>query len=246
MATPQHVTQFLESMPPRYARRHDEFTARRHAKIAMDRGDRLAHVGWFASSEGPALCVAAPDRPGLLATISAALFLADFDVIAAEAYTRRVAGSADEALDLFWVRHGRGEAPGPLEPTEVHRIGGILVELLGKGSSVGLPRAAATAAAGPSPSTSLRFVEDASGRFVTLEMETGDRSGLLLAVCQALFAERVQIVGSRIGTSGRRVHHRFDLVEFDNSLIAGSRRRAIQVAVLKAIDDASQTAAAPA
>ena len=43
----------------------------------------------------------ADDRPGLLATISAALVLCGLDVIEAEAYTRRVEGEHDEAIDVF-------------------------------------------------------------------------------------------------------------------------------------------------
>jgi [protein-PII] uridylyltransferase len=82
----------------------------------------------------------------------------------------------------------------------------------------------------------VRFIENADGNFSTLEVETGDRSGLLLALSQALYNQRVQIVGSQVKTTGQRVFDRFHIVELDNSPISAARRLEIQVAVLSAVD----------
>ncbi|MGC4091877.1 MAG: hypothetical protein QM756_29135 [Polyangiaceae bacterium] len=82
----------------------------------------------------------------------------------------------------------------------------------------------------------VRFIENADGNFSTLEVETGDRSGLLLALSQALFQQRVQIIGSQVKTVKGRVYDRFHIVEFDGSAIGAARRLEIQVAVLSAVD----------
>jgi UTP:GlnB (protein PII) uridylyltransferase len=82
----------------------------------------------------------------------------------------------------------------------------------------------------------VRFIESQDGVFSTLEVETGDRSGLLLALAQALFQQRVQIVGSQVKTTGTRVFDRFHIVEFDGSPISSARRLDIQVAVISAVD----------
>ena len=101
-------------------------------------------------------------------------------------------------------------------------------------------RAGATPAA---KETVVRFIEGEDGTFATLEVETFDRSGLLLALSQALFAQRVQIVGSQVKTRGGRVFDRFHIVEFDNKPISPARRLDIQVAVLTAIDPVPEDAA---
>ena len=88
----------------------------------------------------------------------------------------------------------------------------------------------------------VRFIEGEDGTFATLEVETFDRSGLLLSLSQALFSQRVQIVGSQVKTRGGRVFDRFHIVEFDNKPISPARRLEIQVAILSAIDPVPEDA----
>src|SRR5690349_5258276 len=97
---------FSSSLPASYRKNFDESAMAAHASLLEARGSERVGIGTFPSSRvGTALCVVADDRPGLLATISAALVLSRLDVIEAEAYTRRRTGKPDEALDVFWVRH---------------------------------------------------------------------------------------------------------------------------------------------
>ncbi|HEX6764382.1 MAG TPA: hypothetical protein VF103_02870, partial [Polyangiaceae bacterium] len=97
---------FQASMPESYQRQFDAAQAAAHAHLSGSRAHSGVRVGTFPSQrQGTALCVVADDRPGLLATISAALVLQELDVIEAEAYTRRELGRPDEAVDVFWVRH---------------------------------------------------------------------------------------------------------------------------------------------
>jgi [protein-PII] uridylyltransferase len=230
--------EFASSLPESYRKNFDGRAMAAHFAIAEARGDELVSVGSFPSSRpGTALCVVAEDRPGLLATISASLVLARLDVIEAEAYTRRRPDFIDEAVDIFWVRHDppdlRKESIGPEHVAQLKStLIGLLAGKLDR-SRIGEPRPTPTPSA---VETVVRFIEGSDGSFATLEVETGDRSGLLLALSQALFNQRVQIVASQVKTTGTRVFDRFSIVEFDGSPIGAARRLEIQVAVLSAID----------
>jgi [protein-PII] uridylyltransferase len=225
-------------MPESYRRNFDARAMAAHFAIAEARGEELVSVGSFPSSRsGTALCVVAEDRPGLLATISASFVLSRLDVIEAEAYTRRRAGTAEEAIDIFWVRRDPPELRDqPVGPEHIAQLKSTLAGLLeGKLDRAHVGEARPT----PTPSaveTVVRFIEGSDGSFATLEVETGDRSGLLLALSQALFNQRVQIIASQVKTTGTRVYDRFSIVEFDGSPISATRRLEIQVAVLSAVD----------
>ncbi len=231
---------FSASLPESYRRNFAPTAVAQHANLARDREGARPEIGIFTSDRpGTALCVVADDRPGLLATISAALVLCDLDVIEAEAYTRRVGGPHNEAVDVFWVRYRDAERRNkPVEQATIDRLREVLADLIeGKLSTPppsmpGVPQA-------PTPSsaeTVVRFIEGEDGSFTTLEVETGDRSGLLLSLSQALFKQRVQIVSSQVKTVDNRVYDRFSIVEFDGAPITTTRRLEIQVAVLTAID----------
>jgi [protein-PII] uridylyltransferase len=230
---------FAGTMPASYRKNFDSVAMAAHAELVAERGGDSVSVGVFPSARpGTALCVVAEDRPGLLATISAALVLSRLDVIEAEAYTRRRPATADEAVDVFWVRHDppalRDSPVGPEHVAQLKStLAGLLAGKLDRARISEPPRPVATPSA---VETVVRFIEGSDGSFATLEVETGDRSGLLLALAQALFQQRVQIVSSQVKTTGTRVYDRFSIVEFDGSPINAGRRLEIQVAVLSAVD----------
>lgn len=241
MLSTEFIREFSESMPARYRRRYEPRAVAQHARVAAERGKALAHVGNFESSAAPgtAICVVADDRPGLLATISAAFVLAGLDVINAEAYTRKTRTGRAEAVDVFWVRRGpQSSRRAPLDASEVD---GLRSSLLGLLSGKLVPELGTTAvpAEYTSSETVVRFLEGNDGQLTTLEVETRDRSGLLLLLSQALFQQRVQIVSSEVKTDGDRVLDRFDIEELDHSPITPQRRLAIQVAVLSAVQPRS-------
>jgi [protein-PII] uridylyltransferase len=239
---------FGASLPESYRSNFDDSAIAAHARVARERESAPANIGAFFSNRGPgaAICVVANDRPGLLATISAALVLCGLDVIEAEAYTRRVQGQPDEAVDIFWVRH---EDPADhrlrLSHEEILQLCQTLIGLIeGKLDRRIVDPSARATATPAAKETVVRFIEGADGTFATLEVETFDRSGLLLALSQALFSQRVQIVGSQVKTRGGRVYDRFHIVELDNRPISPSRRLDIQVAILTAIDPVPEDAEA--
>jgi UTP:GlnB (protein PII) uridylyltransferase len=231
---------FAASLPASYRANFDGAAIAAHSRIARERESAPANVGGFFSNRvpGAAICVVADDRPGLLATISAALVLCDLDVIEAEAYTRRIPGKQDEAVDIFWVRHKEpSDERLRLSHEELLELCQTLIGLIeGRLDRRRVDNSGRNAATPAAKETVVRFLEGEDGMFATLEVETFDRSGLLLSLSQALFAQRVQIVGSQVKTRGNRVYDRFHIVEFDNQPISPSRRLEIQVAILSAID----------
>jgi len=61
-------------------------------------------------------------------------------------------------------------------------------------------------------------------------------------ICQALFNEHVQIVGSRITAQNGRVKGRFEVTELSELPIDPSRRQLIKLAILSAVDNLSKEA----
>ncbi len=235
--TESFIDELLASMPPRYREQFDRTVVCEHARVVLGRGRLPAHAGLCGTGRGdPELCVVAADVPGLLSAISASLMLEGFDIEQADAFTRPSSWGEVEALSLFRVRRRRREEWAPLETADVTAVRGTLLEVLGGREAL---RLRAEAFAGSSPGTAqthVRFIEHAAELRLTLELETNDRTGLLLAVSTSLFREGVQIIGSRIRTRGLRAVGRFDLVEVDGSRIVGTRLKRIQLAVLAAVD----------
>jgi [protein-PII] uridylyltransferase len=246
-ASPQFIRAFADSLPGAYRDRFAADAIAAHARVAASRGDRPARVGRFEfpGASGTPVCIVARDRPGLLSTISTALVLQQLDVVAAEAYTRTPLDEPNEAVDLFFLRKVHQDAPGvDLADQDVAALEELISALLlGTANAAELAERQARID-GPSqkPADALvRFLDDSDGGLLTLEVETTDRSGLLMALSKALFEQRVQIVRSEVRTVSGRVFDRFTVVEFDGSGISPARRLDIQVAVLHAIEPARRS-----
>jgi len=236
----ESVQAFAATLPESYRRNFDAGSVAQHARLALGRGTAPANVGSFIATRGngAAICVVADDHAGLLATISAALVMCGLDVIEAEAYTRRRPDRQDEAVDIFWVRHEAIDRRlEPVARDQIEQLRLTLIGLLdGKLERRRLGDSQRPMTTPSATETVVRFIENADGHFSTLEVETGDRSGLLLALSQALYHQRVQIVGSQVKTVGARVYDRFHITELDGSPIGAPRRLEIQVAILSAVD----------
>lgn len=249
------IEEFAGSMPASYRDRHSRDTIAVHAGVAAGRGSNPANVGRFESRQGKSVvCVVAEDRPGLLSRITAAFVMQGWDIVHAEAYTRplRVPGGTPdapvktEAVDLFWLRRTEGHpvsvagAPEPrrgdrtLSGSDVDAIKETLIGLLE--GRLELPETVAADEPGEIHNTRVRFIEGEDGTLCTLEVETRDRSGLLLVLTRALVAQRVTITRSEVRTFSTRVFDRFTIAEFDGSPISEARRLQIQVGVLSAIE----------
>lgn len=243
---PSAAKAFAESLPGSYRSSFDWNAISEHSNISQRRRPGHAAVGAFYASRlpGHALCIVADDRPGLLATISAALIDERLDVIAAEAYTRRLPSGVHEAVDVFWVKLlTAGSEDRPLSTELLAHLEATLDRLLTEHFE---PRTARIPTQRP-PSqgaaieTTVRFIEDRNGTLSTLEVEATDRTGLLLVLTRALYEQKVQIVSSSIRTEKGRVKDRFEITELDESPIRPERRLLVQVAVLTAMQQSFGT-----
>lgn len=241
----EDLRSFVASMPRRYRDLFDERAQREHAAIVLRRGSAPAHADvWRELPHGGAIvCVVADDRPGLLSRISAALVVHELDVVAAQAYTRTREGHDDEAVDFFWLRRVDGaDSPSPVTNADAARVGEVLCGLVeGKITVDTVARDARSIRARPtSLPTHVRFDEGEHRGLAVLSVETSDRPGLLLAISQALFRRRVQIVWSEAKSDDGKVLDRFHLAEFDGAPVREETRLRIQADVLEAIAQLSR------
>jgi len=239
--TPKQLAQFVDSMGPEYANTYPASVIEAHAKIALRRTE-LVEIGIFERQPTlTGLLVVGADRAGFLSLVSEAFVLCGIDVADAEAFTRVVEGGQKEAVDMFWLRRLEDGEEHALNELDVERIRTALVALLdGSLPSGARPPNTSLPAASGRTNTRVRFLEDDSGALATLEIETENRAGLLLAVSRALYAQQVQVVRSEVHTIGDRVVDRFRVAELDGSPVASERRLEIQVAVLSAAEPAKR------
>jgi [protein-PII] uridylyltransferase len=237
----ESVQEFINSLPRRYRDTVDVSAAIAHARIAAERSSEPVHLGTFASkrSGSTALCIVAADQAGLLANISAAMVLCNLDVVDAELYTRTNPSGTREAVDLFWVRRTEERTDRDrISAQEQSELKDTLLGLLqGRISAADANRRAVEAARERRRDTVVRFIEGDDGSFSTLEVEAADRPGLLLALSQALFDQRLQIISSEVRTKEGHVFDRFTVTERDGTPINPERRLEIQVAVLSALEE---------
>jgi [protein-PII] uridylyltransferase len=237
--SPLYLQQFAETLPDAYRKSFSWPTIREHATLGATRTPGKPAVGACSAPRlpGTALCVIADDRPGLLATISAAFVREHLDIIAAEAYTRNLAKHAREALDIFWVQRLGGEDPRkPLSLGDMKRLEDMLASMLddqlqpmSRQSTSPPPKLVGVIEA------NVRFVEDKDGQLSWLEVVTDDRAGLLLTLSRVLFEQKVQIVSSHVRTDAGKVRDKFAITELNDDPIGKERRLEVQVAVLSAI-----------
>jgi UTP:GlnB (protein PII) uridylyltransferase len=170
--------------------------------------------------------------------ISAAIVICGLDVVFAEAHTRHTPSGKSEAVDVFFLRHAQPEKRNlRVGQKAIEELQETLIGLLdGRLDARGATPPESTPARPGDFGTVVRFLESHDGMLGTLEVETGDRSGLLLALSQALFEQRVQIIESEVKTVDDRVYDRFTVVEIDGKPISPERRLELQVAVLSAIE----------
>ncbi|MCC6554064.1 MAG: [protein-PII] uridylyltransferase [Polyangiaceae bacterium] len=239
------AARYLASMPERYLLSNAPAAIAAHAALAWDQ-ERAAEAEPGFGAEGAVcvalvpsrhpeaaeLCVVAPDRPGLLAAITAALAASRLEVHAAQIHSRAApacAGARVQAVDLFWVRdRGDGvEGVARSIPKLVRDMQAVLsgqiegAELARKRKGGGL-RERAT----PRVTTQVAVDDRASPRHTVIEVLTRDRPGLLFTISDALYRLGLSIAVAKINTEGTRVADVFYVSEAGGAKIAPGRRTA--------------------
>jgi [protein-PII] uridylyltransferase len=244
----EQLAEFLDSMPERYLLANSPEAIVAHARVTLDRGrsNTAVHAALVPSRhpEVSELCVVAEDAPGLLARIAAAITASRLEVLGAQVYSRPTSKDGPaEAVDLFWVRDGRGSAEGVAQvmPRLVRDLEAVcsgasseselLAERLGRASPW---------RERPSPAIVSEVVLDdrASPRHTVIEVFAKDRPGLLYNLARALHGLGLSIALSRINTEGNKVADVFYVNELDGSKVApGPRFKAVREAILSAVTE---------
>ncbi len=233
----------LATMPERYLLANWPESIVQHARVVAERGSRAAHVARVTSRhpEAAELCVVADDRPGLLASIAAAITASRLEVLAAQVYSRTV-GDKSEAVDVFWVRDRDGGTEGvefamprlarDLEDVCSGRV--TAEELLQSRTGSTSPWRERPSPAVP---TEILLDDRASPRHTVVEVFAKDRPGLLFTLSHALHELGLSIALSKINTEGARVADVFYVGELDGSKVArGPRYHEIHDALVRAVE----------
>jgi [protein-PII] uridylyltransferase len=239
----------LASMPERYLLANVPESIVQHARVVLERAGRAAHVGRVHSRhpEAAELCVVADDRPGLLASIAAALTANRLEVLAAQVYSRPVDtgdGATEprvEAVDVFWVRDRDGGIDGvsealPRLASDLENVCAGVVEpaqLIRTRTGSSSPWRER-----PSPAVPTEILMDdrAAPRHTIVEVFAKDSPGLLFRLAHALHDLGLSIALSKINTEGMRVADVFYVSELDgNKIVRGSRSKEVQEALARAV-----------
>jgi [protein-PII] uridylyltransferase len=230
------LDEFLDSMPERYVLTSSPAEIVGHARVAQRLAHRVISAGLVPSRHpdvtelcvvtetngDPGLCVVSDDRPGLLASITAAITAAGLEIHSAQIHSRFLPNGCVQAVDLFWVRSARGadgvsELVPKIEVDLEQLISGRLAprELLKRNTF--------------EPSTKHTMTEVivdrlASARHTVIEVLTDDRPGLLFTVAQAFHELGVSVAIAKIDTEGGRASDVFYVNEFDGTRLGSEAR----------------------
>jgi [protein-PII] uridylyltransferase len=237
----EELNLYLRSMPKSYRETFDRSETAAHAAIVKRRGAAATRVEFCRElSDGISIvCVVADDCPGLLSRISATFVAHDIDVVTAQAYCRKRADAQLEAVDFFWVRRlaTKTQATGAIRPEDVASIGEMLDALVRGRANFDRAAQLARAHRAAGDAVRVRFEIDEQERHTILTIEGRDRPGLLYAITEALYRERVQIVRSEVSTQNGRVLDRFHVTELDGACVHRARMLGLQTTVLAAIGE---------
>ena len=235
---------FMASMPERYLLANSSMEIAAHALLTQ-RAAKEPVVAALVPSRYPEaaeLCIVAPDRPGLLAALTAAIAASRLEVLKAQIHSRSLEDGTLQAVDLFWVRDRvdgpagaarampklerdlRGVITGQISPRELGAVAGR--------SSPWSERPA------PAVQTEVSIDNRASSGQTVIEILTRDRPGILFELAQALHDLKLSIALAKINTEGNRVADVFYVTEESGSKVdAAPRIQEVRAKLVGALDD---------
>ncbi len=180
---------------------------------------------------GTTIAVHASRRVFVFARVTAALAELGLTVLAA----RCVPVGDDETFDNYLVLEADGSPIN--DPDRLARVRSTLAEALARDSDTRLRTIK------PAPRqvrlfqtpTRIRFAADPDGRHTVLELDAGDRPGLLAAVARAFRHARVYLRTARIMTAGERAEDVFHVTTADGGPLDDSTRATLSAALAREI-----------
>ena len=241
------IEEFLSSMPLGYLLSNTPEEIAWHARIAeraqtsvvtaeivpSQREDVAALCVVTGDRAENPLCVIAKDRPGLLASIAAAITANGFDVHAAQVHTRRLSEGRVQAMDLFWVT--ARDRVEDLEEALVTLRRDLERVITGTVAASDLVRNAHRTrfTDRPIPAVATEVVVDngVSATHTIIEVVTKDRPGLLFTLARTFHELDLTISVAKINTEGTRVLDVFYVTDLNGDKLAEEGRRAARRAL---------------
>jgi [protein-PII] uridylyltransferase len=248
------LDEYLDSMPERYLLSNAPSEIVAHALVALQPRNSPVSAAVVPSSHedvlelcvvtdgrpSAGLMVVAGDRPGLLASIAAAISANRLSIQAAQIHSRPLRGGGVQAVDLFWVNGV------PEDEDSLHeRLAKLERDLNAIVTGNVKPRELLAPQQRPSKwsvrtlppvQTEVYIEAHAWSQHTIVEVITEDRPALLFDLAEALHALGLTITVAKISTEGRRVIDVFYVTEADGSKVeAGTRTERVRTTLLNTL-----------
>ncbi len=234
---------WFDALEDGYWLNHDAEALAWHARemVAAQREDARVHVASrFRPQQGVTeVLVHAPDRPGLFASLAAAISASGADIAGARVHTTRDGA----AFDVFSIQTGDHR---PFGAHDAHALQS-LVGRLRRAASEDHPPPAAKPASRRNAAFAIepwvRIDNDISPNATVIEASGRDRLGLLADLAHVCAKAKISINSAHIDTYGERASDVFYVVEADGAKIAEPQRIAALRSNLEAVLRAGEPAA---
>jgi len=236
----------VDGIDPRLVTQLTPRQAARHVRLVSTARASTPHVALevhcFPLKGHSEVAIVAPDAPGVLATIAAALTANRVDVLGAVLGHVDV-GAARHVTDLFHVRDLKGEAI-PDDDARWTRLLADLRRLLGGAPdplavatliSQRRPRSTMPARVTPGVTTEIKLHDD-SAQATIIEVATRDRVGVLYAITQTLADLGLDISLAKIATEGHKISDVFYVTRGGKRITDATQRAAIVERLHQALD----------
>jgi [protein-PII] uridylyltransferase len=236
----RHLRDFVTSMPERYLLvSAPEAVAATSELVRLHRAGRASCSVALLPSSDPEiaeLCIVAPDRPGVLAAIAAAIAASRLEVHAAQVHGTS-AGGPPLAVDVFWVRvPSEGKVGIQRAIPRLRRDLAAIVEGATEPRALIRPAAARRQPSGPRITTTVAIDDRASPTHTVIEIVASDRPGLLFALADALFRLGLSVAVAKIATEGTRVTDVLYVSDAQGGKVAAARAAEIERALTTSIE----------
>ena len=237
------VQNYLEEMGERYFFAFPAKHIAHHMECLDEARTQGMAVRSAASDETgmSSIVVCAPDRSGLFSDIAGCFAAQMIDVDSAALYTSSD-GFAVDCFTVFDALNNRALTPDQVAGVAraLHTVileGSDLQSMVGKARE----RIYVMQSAVASVKSRVDFDNDSSETDTVIDIEAGDRTGLLYDVSRTLASVDVDIRSARIVTDARRVRDSFYVRKANGKLENHSEQEAVEQAVVKALSSRAAT-----